>query len=156
MDKHLSLMTRMESMYFKAKSSGTVRRISTAVNITCAAAMASLGCLSGASSSSFSPQSVPTQILRLMQFRQLSAELRLCLSALLSADLALADLRRTRLIPTCLTAAKANEPESCPLACKKKRDQQPAGPLFFTLFFNFPFLSLSLPPPFSLLPASLS
>ena len=42
MEKHLSLMTRMESMYFKAKSSGTVRRISTAVNITCAAAMASL------------------------------------------------------------------------------------------------------------------
>ena len=42
MDKHLSLMTRMESMYFKAKSSGTIRRISNTVNITCAAAMASL------------------------------------------------------------------------------------------------------------------
>lgn len=42
MDKHLSLMTRMESMYFKAKSSGTVRRISNTVNITCAAAMAGL------------------------------------------------------------------------------------------------------------------
>lgn len=42
MNKHLSLTTKMESMYFKAKSSGTARRISTAVNITCAAAMASL------------------------------------------------------------------------------------------------------------------
>lgn len=42
MNKHLSLTTKMESMYFKAKSSGTVRRISNTVNITCAAAMASL------------------------------------------------------------------------------------------------------------------
>lgn len=42
MDKHLSLINRMEGMYFKAKSSGAVRKISTAANITCAAAMASL------------------------------------------------------------------------------------------------------------------